>query len=128
MDSRCRVLIVEDNYLLLDMLSRVFDQGGLSVVAVSSGEAALTSIRETGPTIDWLFTDINLPGLVDGWSVADAFRALHPRRPVVYASSGTYPRNRAVSDSLFVAKPFRMQPIAELARSIAAASGLRAAG
>ncbi|KQO72557.1 response regulator receiver protein [Methylobacterium sp. Leaf469] len=128
MDSHCRVLIVEDNYLLLDMLSRVFDQGGLSVVAVSSGEAALTSIRETGPTIDWLFTDINLPGLVDGWSVADAFRALHPRRPVVYASSGTYPRNRAVSDSLFVAKPFRMQPIAELARGIAAASGLRAAG
>ncbi|KQP24180.1 response regulator [Methylobacterium sp. Leaf100] len=128
MDSHCRVLIVEDNYLLLDMLSRVFDQGGLSVVAVSSGEAALTSIRETGPTIDWLFTDINLPGLVDGWSVADAFRTLHPRRPVVYASSGTYPRNRAVSDSLFVAKPFRMQPIAELARGIAAASGLRAAG
>ena len=128
MDSHCRVLIVEDNYLLLDMLSRVFDQGGLSVVAVSSGEAALTSIRETGPTINWLFTDINLPGLVDGWSVADAFRALHPRRPVVYASSGTYPRNRAVSDSLFVAKPFRMQPIAELARGIAAASGLRAAG
>ncbi|MCJ2083256.1 response regulator [Methylobacterium sp. J-090] len=128
MDSRCRVLIVEDNYLLLDMLTRVCEQGGLHVIPASSGEAALTAIRETGRAIDWLFTDINLPGLVDGWSVADAFRALHPGRPVVYASSGTHPRGRAVSDSLFVAKPFRMQPIAELARGIAAATGSHAAG
>jgi len=127
MDSRCRVLLVEDNYLLLDMLTRIFERDGLRVVAASSGEAALTVIRETGAAIDWLFTDINLPGLVDGWSVADAFRALHPGRPVVYASSHAQARGRAVSDSLFVAKPFRMQPIAELARGIAAATGLRAA-
>ncbi|GJD31349.1 hypothetical protein PMNALOAF_2604 [Methylobacterium adhaesivum] len=128
MDSRCRVLVVEDNYLLLDMLTRVCEQGGSSVIAVSSGEAALMVIRETGAAIDWLFTDINLPGLVDGWTVAETFRALHPGRPVVYTSSSAHPPKRAVSNSLFVAKPFRMQPVAELAHGIAATTGSRAAG
>jgi CheY-like chemotaxis protein len=126
MASRCRVLIVEDNYLLLDMLSRVCERNGSSVIAVSSGEAALTVIRQMGAMIDWLVTDIDLPGLVDGWSVAETFRALHPGRPVVYSSGALHPRQRAVSDSLFVVKPFRLQPFAELASGLAASTGLRA--
>lgn len=128
MDSSCRVLIVEDNYLLLDVLTRACERSGSTVIAVSSGEAALMVIREMGAAIDWLCTDIDLPGLVDGWSVADAFRALHPGRPVVYISGAVHPRQRAVSNSLFVSKPFRMRPFAELASSLAAATGLRATG
>ena len=50
-------------------------------------EAALTMLRERGSEIDWLFTDITLPGLIDGWEVAAAYRGFHPRRPVIYAST-----------------------------------------
>ncbi len=134
MDSSGRVLIVEDNYLLLDLLTRACERSGCTVAAASSGEAALMVIRELGATIAWLCTDIDLPGLVDGWSVADTFRALHPDRPVVYMSGAVHSRQRAVSTSLFVSKPFQLRPFADLASSLAAgaypraAADLRAAG
>ena len=81
------VLIVEDSYLLLEIIASLCETQGIRVIEASTGEAALTLLRARGGEIDWLFTDIHLPGLIDGWSVAHAFRSLHPDRPVVYTST-----------------------------------------
>jgi CheY-like chemotaxis protein len=77
------ILIVEDNYLLLEMLVALFEQEGLRTLTASSGEAALTLLRERGTAIGWLFTDIRLPGLIDGWMVASGrrIRAFLTRAP-----------------------------------------------
>ena len=115
-----KVLVVEDNYLLLDMLTRQCERHGLTVVAASSGEAALTTLRTGAADLDWLLTDINLPGLIDGWTVADAFRDLYPERPVIYASTRAGFDRRPVSGSLFMRKPFQIREIVALARMMAA--------
>ena len=73
-------------------------------------------LRERGPEIDWLFTDINLPGLIDGWTVAEAFRSLHPDRPVVYTSTAKGPNPRAVPGSLYLRKPFQIREVNALVR------------
>ncbi len=73
-------------------------------------------MREWGAQTDWLFTDINLPGLIDGWTVAEAFRALHPDRPVVYTSSGSGRHPRAVPGSLYLRKPFQIRDVNALVR------------
>ncbi|WP_232628994.1 response regulator [Methylobacterium sp. Leaf118] len=132
MASAPSVLIVEDNYLLLEMLTSLCEQEGMVVLAASSGEAALTMLRDGRTAIDWLFTDINLPGLIDGWEVAAAYRERHPRRPVVYASTAARQERRSVPGSLYVRKPFQIRDIVALARMMAAAGevgeGMRAAG
>lgn len=132
MVSRPTVLIVEDNYLLLEMLTNLCEQEGIAVLAASSGEAALTVLREGRAAIDWLFTDINLPGLIDGWSVAAAYRERHPDRPVIYASTAARLERRTVPGSIYVRKPFQIREILALARMMAAVEvsqeGLRAAG
>ena len=87
------VLIVEDSYLLLEIVASLCETHGIRVIEASTGEAALTVLRERGGAIDWLFTDIHLPGLIDGWTVAHAFRAIHPDRPVVYTSTDTHGRS-----------------------------------
>jgi CheY-like chemotaxis protein len=126
------VLIVEDNYLLLEMLTSLCEQQGIRVLAASTGEAALTMLRQRAAEIDWLFTDISLPGLIDGWEVASAYRACHPRRPVIYASTAAQIERRTVPGSIFVHKPFQVREIISLARMMASAAGqdelLRAAG
>lgn len=109
------VLIVEDSYLLLEIIASLCETHGIRVIEASTGEAALTLLRERGATIDWLFTDIHLPGLIDGWTVAHAFRALHPDRPVVYTSTDTMGRS-GVSGSLFLRKPFQVQEVNQLVR------------
>ncbi len=47
MVSRPTVLVVEDNYLLLEMLTHLCEQEGIAVLAASSGEAALTQQVES---------------------------------------------------------------------------------
>jgi two-component system, OmpR family, response regulator len=113
------VLIVEDSYLLLEIIASLCETHGIRVIEASTGEAALTLLRARGETIDWLFTDIHLPGLIDGWTVAHAFRALHPDRPVVYTSTDTHGRS-GVPGSLFLRKPFQMQEVGRLVRMMVA--------
>lgn len=115
-----KVLIVEDNYLLLDMLMVQCGRAGLDVVATSSGEAALTALRTRGGDFDWLLTDINLPGMIDGWMVADAFRELRPDGPVIFASTHAQFERRPLRGSLSVRKPFQVREIVALARMMAA--------
>lgn len=123
MPSAPTVLIVEDNYLLLETLTRLCEREGMRVLAASSGEAALTMLRNGGETIDWLFTDIRLPGLIDGWTVAATYRERHPRRPVIYASTAAQIESLTVPDSIYVRKPFQAREILELAGLMAASLG-----
>ncbi|MFE1601479.1 response regulator [Methylobacterium sp. ID0610] len=110
------VLIVEDNYLLLEMLTAVFAQEGLNSLAASSGEAALTLLRRHGPAVDWLFTDIRLPGLIDGFDVAEAYRALHPARPAVFSSTLIHIDPRRIQGGIVLQKPFELDDVVGLAR------------
>ncbi len=110
---------MEDNFLLLNMLTIQFELVGLTVIAVSSGEAALTALRTLGASVDWLLTDINLPGLIDGWTVAEAYRDLRPDRPVIYASTDAQFADRPLQGSLTFRKPFLVREIVALARMMA---------
>lgn len=110
------VLVVEDSYILLEIIAQLCASQRTHVIEASSGEAALTVLRERGREIDWLFTDINLPGLIDGWTVAEAFRAQHPDRPVVYTSTGQGRNPRAVPGSLYLRKPFQIREVNALVR------------
>jgi len=122
-----QVLIVEDNYLLLDMLTGLCERHGIAVTSASSGEAAVAVIRNAGSDprgtdsdprgvdLALLITDINLPGLIDGWAVAEAYRTLNPGLPVIYTSTGGRSDRRAVAGSVFLAKPFRIQDVIDLA-------------
>jgi two-component system, OmpR family, response regulator len=109
------VLIVEDSYLLLEIIASLCETHGIRVIEASTGEAALTLLRSRGGEVDWLFTDIHLPGLIDGWTVAQAFRAIHPDRPVVYTSTDASGRS-GVPGSLFLRKPFQVQAVNRLVR------------
>ncbi len=121
--SPATVLIVEDNYLLLEMLTRLCERKGMRVLAASSGEAALTMLRAEGESIDWLFTDINLPGLIDGWTVAAAYRERRPQGPIIYASSSVeverQAERRTVPGSVYIRKPFQARDILALAGMMA---------
>ena len=113
--KKASVLVVDDDFILLDIVTTLFRRAGLRVFSASSGEAALTILRDKGPAIDWLFTDIVLPGYVNGWTVADQYRLSYPFRPIVYASTAARRDHRTVQGSIFVEKPFQPLEILRLA-------------
>src|SRR3954470_16789747 len=88
--NRSRVLLVEDEFLLCDMISEVLAEHGFEVYAVANARDALRHLT-CGSPCDILLTDINLPGSIDGAALARIARELRPNLPVVYAS-GAYSR------------------------------------
>jgi CheY-like chemotaxis protein len=101
-----KVLVVEDEFLVLVTISDALADYGFEVRAVSTAEEALAEI-ESGEA-DVLFTDVNLPGGMDGTELAVHARELVPDLPVVYASA-VWPRleeGRKVPGSAFLPKPY----------------------
>ena len=113
--QRLRVLLVEDEFLICDMLVEVLAEHGFEVKAVANATDALRHLT-CGSPCDILLTDINLPGGVDGTTLARLARELRPKLPVVYAS-GSYRKLDdldAVSGAVFVSKPYNPDKICEM--------------
>ncbi|MBY0295368.1 MAG: response regulator [Methylobacterium sp.] len=100
------VLVVEDEMLLLDLVTAELEDAGLSVIQASDGESAL-AVLESDAAVDLLFTDIRLPGRLDGWHLAEAARNLRPDLKVIYATGFSSNAPRLLPDSLFFSKPYR---------------------
>lgn len=66
------VLIVEDNELNRDMLTRRLERKGYRVFSVGDGQQALAFIADQPPDI--VLLDMDLP-VLDGWSTSTALRA-----------------------------------------------------
>ncbi len=101
-----RVLLVEDEFFISEWVAESLSDQGFAVRAVSNAADALRLLKSS--PVDVLFTDINLPGSIDGTALARQAREMLPDLPVVYASGRVDyldPRLR-VSGSLFVAKPY----------------------
>ena len=113
--QRSRVLLVEDEFLLCDMLTEVLAEHGFEVYAVANARDALQHLT-CGSPCDILLTDINLPGNIDGTVLARLARELRPQLPVVYAS-GSYTKLEqldAVSGAIFVPKPYNPDKLCEM--------------
>jgi CheY-like chemotaxis protein len=68
-----RVLVVEDNSDAAETLEAYLQALGHVVATAGDGKSALERAREFGP--DLVLCDIGLPGGLDGYAVARAFRA-----------------------------------------------------
>jgi CheY-like chemotaxis protein len=103
--SPVTVLVVEDEELLSELMVEELREVGFNVLKAGASDEALRII-ESEAVIDVLFTDIRLPGGLDGWDLAERFRAKNRFGPVIYATA--YPNGpiRRVSQSGFLPKPY----------------------
>ena len=94
MNDKQRVLVVEGEPISRQLLAELLRMAGYDAVVAHSGEEALLILTRERGRLDGLFTAVELPGLVDGWMVADEFRSAQPARPIVFASDAVQPRPR----------------------------------
>lgn len=81
-DTRATVLMVEDNVEVLELGATVLDEAGYRVVTATSADDALAQIH-AGVRIDLLFTDIVMPGTLDGAALATAVGEILPGTPIL---------------------------------------------
>jgi CheY-like chemotaxis protein len=102
-----RILVVEDEALIGEMVAEELEDQGFQVFMTSNAADALKHI-ESGAQVDALFTDVHLPGGMDGSELASRVRSLRPDMPIVYASGRWHPSDQAglVPRSVFLQKPY----------------------
>src|SRR6202795_241430 len=113
------VLVVEDEMLLrMRAVDMVEDAGYTSVEAVDA-EAAF-AILESSPGIGLLFTDIQMPGSMDGLQLAHAVHERWPSIKIILVSGQLTPSEAdQPTNSRFFGKPLEVkQMIAELREMI----------
>ena len=77
-----RVLVVEDEPFVREVLAEVLASEGFQVTEAACGDEAAWLIDRPDP-FDLLLTDVHMPGRLDGLAVAARARAKQPDLPIV---------------------------------------------
>lgn len=102
------LLIVEDNELNRDMLSRRLERKGYAVESVADGQSAIDAIAQKRP--DLVLMDMNLP-VLNGWDTCKKLRAQQDTKdlPVIaltaHAMSGDEQKALAAGCDDYTTKP-----------------------
>lgn len=123
------VLVVEDDpFVRSYSISRV-ESLGYAVIAAVDGNDALQKLR-ADIAVDILFTDIVMPGGINGWQLADLARQLRPGLPVLltsgYALETLARHDRLRAGAVVLTKPYRKAELARRLREVVNGSGLPA--
>ncbi|MGU3538817.1 response regulator [Methylobacterium sp. A54F] len=102
------VLVVEDDPEIRDLAVALLEETVLDVVACDSGEAAIDLLRQHGPDVAMLFTDVHLSGAVDGIGLANSVNCLWPEIRLVVTSGEAAHRTRELPGAaVYLDKPWR---------------------
>ncbi|MHC2623790.1 PAS domain S-box-containing protein [Bradyrhizobium huanghuaihaiense] len=113
------ILVVEDDRLVRDyVLAQLHALGYVTLQAANAAEAR--AIVATGKPFDLLFTDVIMPGKMNGRQLADELTKMRPDLKVVYTSGYTenaiIHHGRLDSGVLLLAKPYRKSDLARIIR------------
>jgi len=109
--SRRTVLVVEDEMLIRILATDSLEESGFNVLEAADAAEALRILDEHD--VDVLFTDINMPGPMDGVALAEL---MHDRRPdlglIITSGCGEPEPADLPTTSLYLAKPYLPRQLA----------------
>jgi PAS domain S-box-containing protein len=120
------ILVVEDDALVRKVATAQVESLGYRTVSAADADEALRAI-ETEPAIDLLFTDVIMPGRMNGRQLASAASEIRPGLKVLYTSGYTenaiVHHGRLDAGVLLLAKPYRRADLARMIRTALDATG-----
>ena len=105
--SQPTVLVVEDEVLIRMAVSDYLRECGFHVVEAGSAEEAI-EVLKADTAVDVVFSDINMPGKLDGFGLAQWIRRERPQLKVILTSGVT--RKAKEAGSLCEEGPFLVKP------------------
>ena len=112
--SHARILVVEDEPLLRMFNTDMLIDAGFDVLEAADATEAL-HLLETNADIRVVFTDVEMPGALDGFALAQRIEMQWPQISVLVTSGRRYPDEIfTAATRCFVPKPFRVSQVVEL--------------
>lgn len=108
------VLVVDDEPLIRMNAVDVLEDHGFAAIEAADADDALVQLV-AHPDINVLFTDINMPGRLDGLDLARQVHALRPDIQLIITSGKMRPAQAEIpDDGTFFSKPYNGAAIAKL--------------
>jgi PAS domain S-box-containing protein len=106
-----QVLLVEDDDQVAELTVEMIKQLGYDATRVASAEAALGALAERRH-VDIVFSDVMMPGRMNGVQLAQEIRRRRPGLPVLLTSGYIEPSNRsAAQPTKIIAKPYHLEQL-----------------
>ena len=120
-DEKVRVLVVDDETHVREVLIEALEVEGCEVVSAQSGEIALALYDQYEGKFDAVFTDIGMPEM-SGWELVTEIRERSKTMPIAiisgWADAISIQTRNAVKADWVVAKPFDINKISNIAEEI----------
>lgn len=111
------VLVVEDECLIRMMVVDMLEDAGFAVSEAPHADAAWALLEQRQQDIGVLFTDIDMPGSMDGFALAGRVASAWPHIGLVITSGGRRLADGEVPDSgRFLSKPYRPADLVQVIR------------
>jgi PAS domain S-box-containing protein len=114
-----RVLVVDDNADVREMSAAFLGSLGYDTIEAESGEAALVLLEST--TVDLVFSDVIMPGGMNGLQLIDAVRRTYPGVATLAAtgySENALERPASAPDLQILPKPFKLDDLADMVEKL----------
>jgi PAS domain S-box-containing protein len=116
--QRQTVLVVDDSADVAEVTSSLFEHLGYETIYRDSAEAAL-ELLESGTKIDLVFSDIVMPGTIDGVGLTREIRSRYPNLPVALTTGYSDAAKAAPPNLRILRKPFDTEALRDLIHDIA---------
>ncbi len=124
------ILLVEDEALIVEILTAEFADTGFEVVVASDGNRAIAELDADAARFKAVVTDIRLGKGPDGWDVGRRARELVSDMSVVYVSGDSTHdwSSKGVPESVVILKPFAPTQLVTAVSTLITAADTRRAG
>lgn len=121
------VLVVEDEILIRMTISEYLRACGYTVIEAANADEALIVLQQLDIKVDAVFTDIEMPGSMDGFALSTWIRVHRPGLDVILAGSVPRAANAAAElcESGSLPKPYEPQLVVNRIRRLTAARAAR---
>jgi CheY-like chemotaxis protein len=118
------ILVVEDDLLLRLMAVEVVQEAGFEALAAATADEALSILEAHADDVRLVFTDIQMPGSMDGLRLAHAVRDRWPPVELIVTSGHCQIEANDLPDrGRFIAKPYDVHALSRVFLELAGAEG-----
>ncbi len=116
--SHVLILIVDDEPIIRLLACDSLEEAGFDVIDAANAAEALDILAER-TDVGVLFTDVNMPGGVNGLDLAET---VHRRWPAIklVVTSGQPPERPVADGGRFIAKPYNLRSMTDLVAEVSA--------
>jgi CheY-like chemotaxis protein len=126
-DRKLTFLVVDDEPFIVEYVRQVLSRLGQHVMTARDGEEAWACFERQHDSVDFLITDIIMPGSFDGFGLAERVQQVKPLLPILFitgALADDDPRTlELVRKRVLLKKPFFPEQLVAILQSHLSAAG-----